>query len=46
MRKPITALSLLIIAALTMGVAVAERMEQRAQDDRFSLGEPISYAKQ
>ena len=46
MRKPITALSLLIIAALTMGVAVAERMEQRAQQDRFSLGEPVSSTAQ
>ena len=46
MRKPITAVSLLIIAALTMGVAVAERMEQRAQQDRFSLGEPVSSTAQ
>lgn len=38
MRKPITVLSVLIIAALTMGVAVAERMEERAQQDRFSVG--------
>jgi len=38
MKKPITALSILIIAALTMGVAVAERMEQRAQQDRISFG--------
>jgi len=38
MRKPITVLSALIIAALTMGVAVAERMEERAQQDRFSVG--------
>jgi hypothetical protein len=39
MKKPITALSILIIAALTMGVAVAERMEQRAQQDRISFGD-------
>ena len=38
MKKPITALSILIIAALTMGVAVAERMEQRAQHDRIFFG--------
>jgi hypothetical protein len=39
MRKPITVLSALIIAALTMGVAVAERIEERAQQDRFSVGD-------
>jgi hypothetical protein len=38
MKKPITVLSVLIIAALTMSLAVAERMGQRAQQDRFSLG--------
>ena len=38
MKKPITALSVLIIAVLTMGFAVAERMEQRAQQDRLSFG--------
>lgn len=38
MKKPITILSVLIIAALTIGVAVAERMGQRAQQDRFSFG--------
>ena len=38
MRKPITVLFVLIIAALTMGGAVAERIEQRAQQDRFSVG--------
>ena len=46
MRKPATVLSLLFIAALTMGVAVAQRMEQRAQQDRFSLGETIEYSAQ
>jgi hypothetical protein len=46
MRKPFTVLSLLFIAALTMGVAVAQRMEQRAQQDRFSLGESTEYATQ
>lgn len=47
MRKPITILSVLLIAALTIGVAVAERMEQRAQQDRFSFGdEAITSAAQ
>jgi hypothetical protein len=39
MNKPLTALSILVIAALTMGMALAERMEQRAQQDRLSIGE-------
>jgi hypothetical protein len=39
MKKPLTVLSVLIIAALTMGMALAERMEQRAQQDRFSFGD-------
>jgi hypothetical protein len=47
MKKPITALSILIIAALTIGVAVAQRMDQRAQQDRFSFGtEPTTFAAQ
>lgn len=46
MKKPITILFLLSIAALTMGVAVAQRMEQRAQQDRFSFGTTIDYATQ
>lgn len=45
MKKPITILSVLFIAALTMGMAVAEHMEQRAQQDRFSFGtEPTTLA--
>lgn len=39
MKKPLTALSILVVAALTMGMALAERMEQRAQQDRLSVGE-------
>jgi hypothetical protein len=39
MKKPLAILSVLVIAALTMGMAVAERMEQRAQQDRLSVGE-------
>jgi hypothetical protein len=38
MTKPITLLSVLILATLTIGVALAGRLEQRAQQDRFSLG--------
>ena len=39
MKKPLTAVSILVIAALTIGVAVAQRMEHRAQQDRFSFGD-------
>lgn len=39
MKKPLTAISILVIAALTMGMALAERMEQRAQQDRLSIGD-------
>lgn len=47
MRRPITILSVLFIAALTIGVAVAERLEQRAQQDRFFFGsEPTEHAAQ
>ena len=44
MKKPIAALSVLIIAALTIGVAVAERMGQRAQQDRLSFGDTTEQA--
>ena len=46
MKKPITAISVLVIAALTIGVAVAQRMEHRAQQDRFSFGESTTHAAQ
>lgn len=39
MRKPITVLSILVVAALTLGSAVAEHLEKRAQHDRFSFGD-------
>jgi hypothetical protein len=39
LRKPITLLSVAIVAVLTIGVALAERMEQRANEDRFSMGD-------
>jgi hypothetical protein len=39
MKKPLTVLSVLMIAALTMGMAVAQHMEQRAQQDRLSFGD-------
>ena len=38
MKMPITPLSILVIAVLTIGAAVAERMDQRAAKDRFSFG--------
>ena len=44
-KRPITLISVAIVAALTIGVAVAERMELRAEIDRFSMGDenlPIS----
>jgi hypothetical protein len=46
MKKPLTALSVLVIAALTIGVAVAQRMEHRAEQDRFSFGESTQQAAQ
>ena len=46
MKKPLTAISILVIAALTIGVAVAQRMEQRAQQDRFSFGATTEQAAQ
>lgn len=39
MRKPITVLSILVVAAMTLGSAVAEHFEKRAQHDRFSFGD-------
>jgi hypothetical protein len=45
--KPITILSVLLIAALSIGVAMAERIEVRAQHDRLSFGaEPTTSAAQ
>lgn len=38
LKRPITLLSIAVVAALTIGVAVAERMELRATEDRFSMG--------
>ena len=46
MKKPLAILSVLVIAALTMGMAVAQHMEQRAQQDRFSFGESTQQAAQ
>lgn len=46
MKKPLTAISILVIAALTVGVAVAQRMEHRAQQDRFSFGANTDYPAQ
>ena len=38
MKKPITVIAVAAIAILTIGVAVAQRVEQRASEDRFSMG--------
>ena len=46
MKKPLTAISVLVIAALTVGVAVAQRMEHLAQQDRFSFGASTEQAPQ
>ncbi len=46
MRRPITVLSILFVAVLTMGFAVIERMEHRAQQDRFTLGGSTGYTPQ
>lgn len=43
LRKPITLLSLAIVAFLTIGAALAERMEQRASEDRFSMGDDSEH---
>jgi uncharacterized protein YdeI (BOF family) len=43
MKKPITILSVLFIAGLTISVAVAGRLEQRAQHDRFTFGDSTEY---
>lgn len=44
-KRPVTLISIAVVAALTIGVAVAERMELRASEDRFSMGDenlPVS----
>jgi len=46
MKKPLTAISILVIAAFTVGVAVAQRMEHRAQQDRISFGSATEQAAQ
>ena len=38
LKKPVTIVSILAVAVLTIGVAVAERIELRASQDRFSMG--------
>jgi len=43
--KPIIILSVLLIATLSIGVDLAERIEMRAQHDRLSFGaEPTVLA--
>jgi hypothetical protein len=48
MRTPITIMSILVCVAMTLGSAVGEHLEKRAQHDRFSFGEaePITFAAQ
>ena len=47
MTKPIPILSVLVVAALAISAAVAERVEMRAQHDRFSFGaEHTTFAAQ
>ncbi len=38
LKRPITLVSVLVVAALTIGVAVAQRAEMRASADVFSVG--------
>ncbi|HWA47623.1 MAG TPA: hypothetical protein VG742_05075 [Dongiaceae bacterium] len=38
-KKPITIVAIATIAILTIGVAVAQRAELRAAEDRFSMGD-------
>jgi hypothetical protein len=38
LKKPITVIAIAAIAILTIGVAVAQRVELRASEDRFSMG--------
>lgn len=38
LKRPITLVSVLFVAALTIGVAVAQRAEMRASEDVFSVG--------
>jgi hypothetical protein len=39
LKKPLTVVSIVLVAAFTIGAAVAERVEQRNFEDRFSMGE-------
>jgi hypothetical protein len=37
MKKPITIAPIVLIAALTLSIALADRMKERALHDRFSF---------
>lgn len=39
LKKPLTIVTLLAVAVVTIGAAVAERIELRANQDRFSMGD-------
>ena len=46
MKKPFTFVSVIVIAAFTIGIAVAGRLEHRAQQDRLSFGDAAEFAAQ
>ena len=39
LARPLSVAALLVVLALSIGGALAERMEQRASDDRLSVGD-------
>lgn len=39
LARPLALAALLVVLVLSVGGAVAERMEQRASDDRLSVGD-------
>ena len=40
MKKPITLAPFVLIAALTLSIALSDRIKERALHDRFSFDEP------
>lgn len=38
MRKPIAVESIVLIAVLSLSIALADRMKERVSQDRFSVG--------
>ena len=39
MKKPITIAPIVLIAALSLSIALANRVKDRASQDRFSMGD-------